>query len=78
MVYLSAAVIADHHGIANRRRRFCHQTPKKTKTGLPYQATRLSQVILETRGFPSPPHNGFGFNSLLKISMSRPFYSDTK
>jgi hypothetical protein len=31
----------------------------KEKTGLPSQATRLSQS--EIRGFPSPPRNRFGF-----------------
>ena len=31
------------------------------KTGLSFQAARLSHVITETRGFPSPPRNGFCF-----------------
>jgi hypothetical protein len=31
------------------------------KAELPFQATRLSLADLKTRGFPPPPHSGFGF-----------------
>ncbi len=38
------------------------------KTGLP--ASRQPGYLLKTRGFPSPPHGGFGFSGNIYLSLT--------